>query len=61
MEAAYDERLTGRGSAAAGFDTAVGWDPIEHLQWEFDKALPENIIGAPQEIVDYYTGTEEAS
>jgi hypothetical protein len=57
----HDERLTGRGSAAAGFDSAVGWDPIEHLQWEFDKALPENIIGAPQEIVDYYTGTGEAS
>jgi len=57
----HDERLSGRGSSASGFESAVGWDPIEPLQWEFEKALPAGIAEDPDSIAAHLTGESEAS
>ncbi len=53
----HDERLTGRGSSTSGFESAVGWNPIEYVQWEFEKPLPEGVGEDPDAIVEYYSGT----
>jgi len=57
----HDERLTGRGTSNSGFESAVSWDPIQHLQWEFDKTIPQNVVGFPDQIVEHYTGGGGAS
>ena len=54
----HDERLTGGGTSATGFGSAVNWKPIRDVQWEFNKSLPSEVLGDPAQIVEHYAGVE---
>ncbi|MBI4584910.1 MAG: hypothetical protein HY717_12925 [Planctomycetes bacterium] len=55
----HDERLTGRGGEFFGFYLPKAWEPIQILQWEFDRPLPleGNQLTNPDDIAGYWKGT----
>jgi hypothetical protein len=53
----HDERLTGRGGEVFGLVPPQAWDPIEVVEWEFDKALPSSVLDEPDDVVAYFVAS----